>query len=548
MSYHGNPSSIPMSPTGNVVMDLGRMIPPIPPPTTPSHSKCSDCFRFLRQTTSFLLSHIGLFSLVVGYCLLGGLIFEELEKENELMVKRNMTKTREAVTKDLWAMTEDMEVLIQEDWTKSVTSHLRNFEKSLIIALKEKGWDGSENEESVTWTFSGGLFYSITVITTIGYGHIAPKTPIAKIVTIFYAILGIPLTVLCWSNIGDAMANAFRFSYWRICCFVCTKNDKKRQRRRAAARPKVVASNRFPSRSLSIRRSQRTSQRSADSALSVESSTSYSIYNNEEKTPVSYEEDVGDIGRPGMNRNRSSIKTSKNTTFEYPEENPPISSMSKPPAPDLALTTPPSKNLSGNKFTRGLSLTRKKPPPLQIQTQTGLPEPTSCTTTNKNINRSNRTPPGAQVPQKTPLGRVPEDDWMSITADPFLEEYEFILEEEDFDDYSRKPVPIWLSICLVIAYILFGAYIFKAWEGWTLLDSSYFCFITLTTIGFGDLVPDQRTEDGEKRIALCSLYLLFGIAMIAMSFNLVQEEVINHFKDLGRKLGIIKDDEDNEDY
>ncbi|CAB4058143.1 unnamed protein product [Lepeophtheirus salmonis] len=467
MSYHGNPNSIPMSPTGNVVMDLGRMIPPIPPPTTPSHSKCSDCFRFLRQTTSFLL---------------------KLEKENELMVKRNMTKTREAVTKDLWAMTEDMEVLIQEDWTKSVTSHLRNFEKSLIIALKEKGWDGSENEESVTWTFSGGLFYSITVITTIGYGHIAPKTPIAKIVTIFYAILGIPLTVLCWSNIGDAMANAFRFSYWRICCFVCTKNDKKRQRRRAAARPKVVASNRFPSRSLSIRRSQRTSQRSADSALSVESSTSYSIYNNEEKTPVSYEEDVGDIGRPGMNRNRSSIKTSKNTTFEYPEENPPISSI------------------------------------------------------------NNRTPPGAQVPQKTPLGRVPEDDWMSITADPFLEEYEFILEEEDFDDYSRKPVPIWLSICLVIAYILFGAYIFKAWEGWTLLDSSYFCFITLTTIGFGDLVPDQRTEDGEKRIALCSLYLLFGIAMIAMSFNLVQEEVINHFKDLGRKLGIIKDDEDNEDY
>ncbi len=43
------------------------------------------------------------------------------------------------------------------------------------------------------------------------YGHIAPKTAVAKIVTIFYAILGIPLTVLCWSNIGDAMANAFRF-------------------------------------------------------------------------------------------------------------------------------------------------------------------------------------------------------------------------------------------------------------------------------------------------------------------------------------------------
>ena len=65
------------------------------------------------------------------------------------------------------------------------------------------------------------------------------------------------------------------------------------------------------------------------------------------------------------------------------------------------------------------------------------------------------------------------------------------------------------------------------WEGWSFLDSSYFCFITLTTIGFGDLTPDQRNAaDGEQRIALCSLYLLFGIAMIAMSFNLLQEEVM----------------------
>jgi len=51
---------------------------------------------------------------------------------------------------------------------------------------------------------------SKVLITISGYGHIAPKTPFAKVATIFYAILGIPLTVLCWSNIGDAMANAFR--------------------------------------------------------------------------------------------------------------------------------------------------------------------------------------------------------------------------------------------------------------------------------------------------------------------------------------------------
>ena len=81
-----------------------------------------------------------------------------------------------------------------------------------------------------------------------------------------------------------------------------------------------------------------------------------------------------------------------------------------------------------------------------------------------------------------------------------------------------------------------------------MLDSSYFCFITLTTIGFGDLTPDNQTPDGEIRIALCSLYLLFGIAMICMSFNLVQVQVINNVKNMGKQLGIIKDDRYDDDY
>jgi hypothetical protein len=57
---------------------------------------------------------------------------------------------------------------------------------------------------------------------------------------------------------------------------------------------------------------------------------------------------------------------------------------------------------------------------------------------------------------------------------------------EDWDgattDYI-KPVPIWLCVFLVIGYIVGGAYLFKKWENWTYLDSAYFCFITLTTIG-----------------------------------------------------------------
>ena len=64
----------------------------------------------------------------------------------------------------------------------------------------------------------------------LGYGNIAPKTDTGKIVTILYAIIGIPLLLLCLSNIGDAMAHSFRFIYWKVCCYLCA-NPKSHNRR-----------------------------------------------------------------------------------------------------------------------------------------------------------------------------------------------------------------------------------------------------------------------------------------------------------------------------
>ena len=43
-------------------------------------ARCAAGKTFLRQLFGFLLSHIGLLTLVVGYCIMGAFIFEELEK------------------------------------------------------------------------------------------------------------------------------------------------------------------------------------------------------------------------------------------------------------------------------------------------------------------------------------------------------------------------------------------------------------------------------------------------------------------------------------
>lgn len=109
-------------------------------------------------------------------------------------------------------------------------------------------------------------------------------------------------------------------------------------------------------------------------------------------------------------------------------------------------------------------------------------------------------------------------------------------------------VPILLVLAFVVAYLMVGAACFNAWEGWNLLDSAYFCFITLSTIGLGDLTPgksleaERSYESGHGQLIFCCLYLVLGLAIIAMSFNLVQEEVVAKVKDIARHMGIITED------
>ncbi|CAF5181223.1 unnamed protein product, partial [Rotaria magnacalcarata] len=86
-----------------------------------------------------------------------------------------------------------------------------------------------------------------------------------------------------------------------------------------------------------------------------------------------------------------------------------------------------------------------------------------------------------------------------------------------------------------------------AFEGWTMMQSGYFCFITLSTIGFGDFAPGQITNEsnvGEK-LVIGTIYALFGMAILAMCFDLMQEEIVAKVHWIGRKLGIIESKDEN---
>ena len=39
---------------------------------------------------------------------------------------------------------------------------------SFFVDFRKQGWNGSEDENKIQWTFVGSLFYAIVCITTIG--------------------------------------------------------------------------------------------------------------------------------------------------------------------------------------------------------------------------------------------------------------------------------------------------------------------------------------------------------------------------------------------
>ncbi|CAG9834014.1 unnamed protein product [Diabrotica balteata] len=51
----------------------------------------------------------------------------------------------------------------------------------------------------------------------VGYGSVSPRTTWGKLVTIIYALIGIPLMLLYLSATGDILARSFRRLYGKMC-------------------------------------------------------------------------------------------------------------------------------------------------------------------------------------------------------------------------------------------------------------------------------------------------------------------------------------------
>ncbi|XP_017776918.1 PREDICTED: potassium channel subfamily K member 18 [Nicrophorus vespilloides] len=343
----------------------------------PLAQKIKDC---IRNFIAFMFSNVGIIGLVVGYAIAGAFIFMEIEGSAEKPHTTNIAKNREQTAASFWNLTYTTNVLDKETWMRNVSQILLDYQSFAVDAIRD-GYDGTDDTDySKQWSFSGAFLYSLTVITTIGYGNIVPRTAWGKVATIVYAIIGMPLFLLYLSNIGDIMARSFKWIY--ATCYLCK-------------------------------------------------------------------------GCPGVSRRRAERRRRRAEEIE---------------------------------MEYGLG---------------GVPD--------------------WQLSDEHPVSDGSDDD--AVTD----------ISEESFDAQTIT-VPVTICLTMMVGYIVGGAMLFAKYESWDLLNGSYFCFISLSTIGFGDLVPGDKIYssgegfDIELSFIFCSMYLMLGMALIAMCFNLMQEEVIHKFR------------------
>ncbi|XP_032517887.2 uncharacterized protein LOC116770507 [Danaus plexippus] len=58
-------------------------------------------------------------------------------------------------------------------------------------------------EPPFKWDFYHSFFFSYTVVSTIGYGNLAPTTHLSRILMIFYGLFGIPINGILLANLGE---------------------------------------------------------------------------------------------------------------------------------------------------------------------------------------------------------------------------------------------------------------------------------------------------------------------------------------------------------
>ncbi|XP_044594733.1 uncharacterized protein LOC123272133 isoform X2 [Cotesia glomerata] len=164
--------------------------------------------------------------LIIIYCGLGAFIFRFTEGAFETFYKCGVKRVKRDFLDSLWNYSHNMR---EDDWKSMARKKLMELEEQLHAA-HEAGVQSYSGQKS--WSFLNAVVYCLTVITTIGYGHIAPSTTTGRAITIVYAIFGIPLFLIILADFGKLFTRCIKF-FWAYVRRVYYTGSCRRVRRTA---------------------------------------------------------------------------------------------------------------------------------------------------------------------------------------------------------------------------------------------------------------------------------------------------------------------------
>ncbi|XP_027997448.1 potassium channel subfamily K member 16-like [Eptesicus fuscus] len=130
----------------------------------------------------------------VGYYLMGAKIFQALEMDTQEDLKNTFWDARQALLNNYVNITpEELEIFLQK----------------LSFAVKYGIIPVVNGTIYISWELQNSFTFVASTLSTIGYGIIAPRTPMGQIFCVFYGLLGIPLTIIFLKFLGKAISQPF---------------------------------------------------------------------------------------------------------------------------------------------------------------------------------------------------------------------------------------------------------------------------------------------------------------------------------------------------
>ena len=143
-------------------------------------------FDFLKVVLKYAFSQAGVVFLCIGYAVIGANIYISMEEPLEMErfaakteAANEIFKMEEFMAGSYWDMIHHKypeKRLNETQFEEKVNESLYTFIEKVVTANGEVSFDGNNDTWDKSWTFPNSLLFTVTIMTTVGYGHISPKS------------------------------------------------------------------------------------------------------------------------------------------------------------------------------------------------------------------------------------------------------------------------------------------------------------------------------------------------------------------------------------